>query len=419
LYKKAGARYFVAMANHHDNFDNFNSKYQPWNAVRMGPKKDLIAGWARAAKNNGLPFGVSIHGSHAWTWYEVAQRADMTGPMAGVPYDGKLTKEAGKGAWWEGWDPQALYAQDHVPAQERNMSKMWDWGNGAVPPTKAYIEKFHRRTLQLIDDYGPDLLYFDDSKLPFWPIDPAGLEIAAYMYNHSMKKHGGKLEAVIEGKILEEAQRRAMVWDVERGASNRIEPLPWQTDTCIGNWHYDRRVYDRDGYKSAKTVIHTLADVVSKNGNLLLNIPVRGDGTIDEKEEKVVEGITAWMDKYSEAIYDTRPWKIFGEGPAMAGAAELKAQGFNEGKGKPFTGEDMRFTSKGDLLYVIALGAPIEGKLRIRSLAAGSEHFPGQVGQVSLVGRSQPLVFHRDGEALTVEMPEDIAGEFTYAVKIR
>jgi len=137
LYKKAGARYFVAMANHHDNFDNFNSRYQPWNSTKMGPKKDLIAGWAKAAKNNGLPFGVSIHATHAWTFYEPSQRADKTGSLAGVPYDGKLMKEAGKGAWWEGWDPQALYSQDHAVSQEENIGKIWDWNKGVTLPSKG------------------------------------------------------------------------------------------------------------------------------------------------------------------------------------------------------------------------------------------------------------------------------------------
>ena len=138
-----------------------------------------------------------------------------------------------------------------------------------------------------------------------------------------------------------------MVWDIERGQSNSIEPLHWQTDTCIGNWHYDRPLYNEHGYKTAKTVVHTLIDIVSKNGNLLLNIPVRGDGTIDDDERKVVAGITSWMKINSEAIYSTRPWKIFGEGPAIEDVAPLKAQGFNEGKGKPFTYEDIRFTIKG------------------------------------------------------------------------
>jgi alpha-L-fucosidase len=294
---------------------------------------------------------------------------------------------------------------------------MWDWNNGVTPPGKAYIEKFYLRTLQLIDDYAPDLLYFDDSKLPLWPIDEAGLRIAAYFYNHSIKKHGS-LEAVIAGKILDENQRKALVWDVERGASNRIEELPWQTDTCIGNWHYDRRLYDRDGYKSAKTVIHTLADVVSKNGNLLLNIPVRGDGTIDEKELKVVEGVTAWMHRYSEAIYDTRPWKILGEGPSLEHVAALNAQGFNEGKGKPFTAEDIRFTTKGNDLYAIPLSAPVENKVKIRSLGAGSEYYSGNIGQVTLIGRPEPLTFHREADGLLIDLPQGMEGEFAYALKI-
>jgi alpha-L-fucosidase len=114
LYSNAGAQYFVALANHHDNFDNFDSKYQPWNSVKLGPKKDLIGGWARAARAYGMKFGVSVHASHAWMWYEVAQGADKEGEFAGVPYDGKLTKADGKGKWWDGLDPQDLYAQRHT-----------------------------------------------------------------------------------------------------------------------------------------------------------------------------------------------------------------------------------------------------------------------------------------------------------------
>ncbi len=132
LYKNAGAQYFVALANHHDNFDNYDSKYQPWNSVRLGPKKDLIGGWARAARSNGMKFGVSIHAAHAWMWYEVAQGADKSGPLAGVPYDGKLTKADGKGQWWEGLDPQDLYAQNHTPGKGGDTAKLWDWPTGGT-----------------------------------------------------------------------------------------------------------------------------------------------------------------------------------------------------------------------------------------------------------------------------------------------
>ncbi|WDF57425.1 alpha-L-fucosidase [Mucilaginibacter sp. KACC 22063] len=403
LYKNAGAKYFVGLANHHDNFDLYDSKYQSWNSTRFGPKKDIIKGWAEAAKRNGLPFGVSIHGSHPWTWYEVAQRSDKKGPLAGVPYDGKLTKADGKGKWWDGYDPQELYAQNH-PLSEKSedngsIHRQWAWGNGAYPPSKAYCEKFYNRTIDLINKYEPDLVYFDDTVLPLWPVSDAGLRIAAHMYNRSISKHG-KLTAVINGKILDEQQRKCMVWDIERGQSNSIEPLPWQTDTCIGGWHYERRIYDDNSYKSAKTVIHTLVDVVSKNGNLLLNIPVRGDGSIDEKERAIVGGITDWMHVNSEAIYGTRPWTTFGEGPAMESAAPLSAQGFNEGKGKPFTDKDIRFTTKGKTLYATLLGWPADGEALITSLAG-----KGKVNAVSMLGNNSQLAFKQEQNGLQVKMP--------------
>ncbi|MDP2059616.1 MAG: alpha-L-fucosidase, partial [Flavobacteriaceae bacterium] len=160
LYKRAGAQYFVGMANHHDNLDLYDSKYQPnWNSTKVGPKKDIIGGWAKAAKNQGLPFGVSVHAAHAWSWFETAQRSDKKGPNAGISYDGKTTRADGKGKWWEGLDPQELYAQNH-PLSENSeddgmIHRQWNWGNGVAKPTDAYIEKFYKRTIELIDKYSP------------------------------------------------------------------------------------------------------------------------------------------------------------------------------------------------------------------------------------------------------------------------
>lgn len=405
LYKRAGARYFFAMANHHDNLDMWDSTHQPWNSLAVGPKQDIVGGWARAARENGLRFGVSVHAAHAWLWYETAQGADKSGPLAGVPYDGKLTKADGAGTWWETLDPQELYAQHHEPSADfqdlDQIHHRWHWnGDGSVPST-AYCTKFFNRTVDLIDKYQPDLLYFDDTGLPLWPISDVGLRIAAHFYNSNMAQHDGQLEAVLFGKILDAAQRKCMVWDIERGASNRIEPFPWQTDTCIGGWHYDRGIYDRREYKSAATVIHMLADIVSKNGNLLLNVPVRSDGTIDDQERAVVDGIAQWMQVNSEAIYDTRPWRIFGEGPALAGAAPLSAQGFNEGRGKPFTAADVRYTTKGEALYAILLGVPT-GKIELPALRnAGGQ---GEVvKQVQLVGSAKPVTWEQKASALAID----------------
>jgi alpha-L-fucosidase len=415
LYKNAGAKYFMALANHHDNFDLYNSKYHNWNSTKIGPKKDLVGGWAKAARKQGLHFGVSVHAAHAWSWYETAQRSDKNGPKAGVPYDGKLTKKDGKGKWWEGLDPQELYAQNHALSKESSdnavIHAQWDWGAGVSVPDKAYCEKFFKRTIDLIDKYDPDVVYFDDTVLPLYPISDVGLKIAAHLYNKSIKTKGS-LQAVINGKILNEQQRKCMVWDIERGQSNNIEPLPWQTDTCIGSWHYNKPIFDNHRYKSAKTVIHTLVDVVSKNGNLMLSVPVKGNGTIDSDERKIVEEIGRWMKANSESIYDTRPWNIFGEGPALENTAPLSAQGFNEGKGKPMEAQDIRFVVKGDVLYATVMGWPENGKVLIKNLGSNSQHYKKKISKVELLSTKQALAFEQTAEGLLVSFPENRPAEF-------
>lgn len=410
LYKKAGAKYFVALANHHDNFDCFDSRYQPWNSVRIGPKKDIVGTWARAARKAGLRFGITSHASHAWSWYEVAQGADKTGPLAGVPYDGKLTQADGKGQWWEGLDPQDLYAQNHTPGK----GLVWDWeaDKGSSIPDQAYCEKFYHRTLDLIDKYRPDLLYFDDDVLPLHPISDVGLRIAAHYYNRSMEWHG-RLEAVLNGKNLNPEQRKAMVWDFERGRSAAIEPAPWQTDTCIGEWHYRRSLYENHQYKTTQQVVRMLVDIVSKNGNLLLNIPVRGDGTIDADEEKFLMGMAAWIDVNSEAIFKTRPWKISGEGPV-----QVKGGGFSEGGEERLTAQDFRFTTRGNTLYATAMGWPENGKYLLRVLAAGASGIKGDVKSVRLLGSSAKLPWTRTREGLEISLPAQKPCDHAWALKI-
>jgi alpha-L-fucosidase len=420
LYKKVGAQYFFVMANHHDNFDMYDSKYQPWNSVKVGPHKDIVGDFARAAHEQGLPFGVSVHAAHAWSFYEIAQSADTTGPLAGVPYDGKLTKADGKGQWWDGLDPQDLYAQNHTPSlnfsKANSIHGQWNWGNGASIPDQAYCDKFYNRTIDLVHKYKPDLIYFDDDALPLWPVSDAGLKIAADFYNFNMQQHDGKLEAVLFGKMLSESQQKCLVRDIERGAANKIEAQPWETDTCIGNWHYDRSLYEKNRYKSAKTVIQMLCDIVSKNGDLLLNIPVRGDGSIDDKEQAVLEGIGAWMDVNKECIFDTRPWKIFGEGPASEGAA-LSAQGFNEGKGKPFTAADVRFTTKGNALYAIVLGTP-QQDLQIKSLGTAAKLLDKPIGNITLLGTREKVEWSQTADALTIKAPEKFPNDIAIVFKI-
>jgi alpha-L-fucosidase len=413
LYKKAGAKFFAAMANHHDNTDMFDSTYQPWNSVKIGPKKDIVGGWMKATRDAGLRFAISSHGDRAWAWYQDAQKSDPSGPLAGVPYDGIMTKEQGKGLWWEGLDPQDLYAQYHkIGTYDPELA-------GNPPIDRVYCEKFFNRTVDVINKYQPDLLYFDDNVMPLYPTSDVGPRIAAYLYNTNLARKG-KLEAVMTGKGLTGANaswRKALMYDIERGVSGGAETIPWQTDTCIGSWHYQRSVFDRHTYRTAIQVVQMLIDIVSKNGNLMLSIPVRGEGTIDEDEVKVLEGIAAWMAPNGEGIFATRPWKVYGEGPSTT-AAPTRGQFGGARDFSAYTPEDVRFTAKGDILYAFMMGWPADGKATIKSLAQGSENFPREVAKVELLGAGGPLTFTRNASGLVVNLPETKPNDYAYALKV-
>ncbi len=422
FYKKIGAQYFFALGNHHDNFDLWDSKYQAWNSKNMGPKRDILAEWEQAARKYELPFGISFHADHAWTWYEPSQRYDRNGPKAGVPYDGTLTKADGKGKWWEGYDPQDLYAQNHPMSKgswvDGMIHSQWAWGNGACLPTQEYCTNFYNRTVDAINRYNPDLIYFDVTVVPFYPISDAGLKIAAHFYNHNMATHKGKLEAVMLSKILDENQRKAIVWDVERGAPNEIMEQPWQSCSCIGGWHYNTSIYENNWYKSAADVVKLLVDIVSKNGNLLLSVPLRADGTFDEKEEKILNEFGDWMNINKEAILDTRPWEIFGEGPIAEADIKINAQGFNEGSYSKATAQEIRFTQTKKDLYATVLAWPTEKQILIKSLSDESKLFPGKISRVELLGYGK-VSFTRRDKGLLINMPDKQVNKIAPVFKIK
>lgn len=422
FYKKIGAQYFFALGNHHDNFDLWDSKYQAWNSKNMGPKRDILAEWEQAARKYELPFGISFHADHAWTWYEPSQRYDRNGPKAGVPYDGTLTKADGKGKWWEGYDPQDLYAQNHPMSKgswvDGMIHSQWAWGNGASLPTQEYCTNFYDRTVDAINRYNPDLIYFDVTVVPFYPISDAGLKIAAHFYNHNMATHKGKLEAVMLSKILDENQRKAIVWDVERGAPNEIMEQPWQSCSCIGGWHYNTSIYENNWYKSAADVVKLLVDIVSKNGNLLLSVPLRADGTFDEKEEKILNEFGDWMNINKEAILDTRPWEIFGEGPIAEADIKINAQGFNEGSYSKATAQEIRFTQTKKDLYATVLAWPTEKQILIKSLSDESKLFLGKISRVELLGYGK-VSFTRTDKGLLINMPDKQINKIAPVFKIK
>jgi alpha-L-fucosidase len=415
-YRKAGARYFMAMANHHDNLDLFDSRHHAWNSVRVGPRRDIVGTWGNLVRQTDLKFAVSNHSSHAWHWWQTAYGYDTQGPMKGRRYDAYwLRRHHGKGKYWEGLDPQELYTgPTYVPPagiDSPDAMRKWhddrsgQWIEDVPPARRAFATKWLLRQMDLVEKYRPDMVYFDDHQLPF---GQTGLDAVAHFYTKSLAWRGEM--GVVTAKRLTELQTRAIVQDVERGFVAGIMQQPWQTDTCIGQWHYDRPLYERNGYMGAKQVIQRLADVVSKNGNLMLNIPVRGDGTIDEKEEAILDQIAAWNARNGKAIFGTRPWRTFGEGPTKPPTGHMA-----EGEAKPFTGEDVRFTTKDGVLYAIFLDWP-QGEAAISSLA--SNRVGGRIEHVALVG-GPDLKFVQAPDRLRIKLPQPTIEQFVPVVQIQ
>lgn len=386
-YKNAGAKLFISLANHHDGFDAWDSKHHPWNSASYGPHRDVVGTWAAAARKQGLRFGVTVHQGRNWWWFQPSHGADKTGALAGVPYDGAMTKSEGKSEWWQGLDPQRLYGAKHPIA---------------ALPDASYVKNFYDRVRDLIDQHDPDLLYFDNALLPLgW----GGMNVGAYFYNHNLKTHGGKMEAVLNIKNVPDHLLKTVVADYERGLTSGIMPYTWQSETCIGEWHYNRRLYEKageyGGYLPPRDVLHWLIDTVSKNGTFILNVPGRPDGTIDSKEMAIVDQIGAWMKMNGEAIYETRPWKVFGEGPNQVQSGSFKGDSISA-----LGPKDIRFTRNkaNNVVYAIFLGWP-EGQTQIASLGTGSKTQPGKIEHVSLLGTGAPMKWKQTADSLQVTLP--------------
>jgi alpha-L-fucosidase len=387
LYKRAGAKYFVSMGVHHDNFDLWNSRHTRWNSVQMGPKKDIVGLFKKAAHKHGLKFGVSEHLWITYKWFSTSHGSDKEGPLAGVPYDGA----------------DAQFADLYCDSED--IHTKLDWDERGIP--ESWKRHWFARIKDLVDQYKPDLLWCD-GHIPF---DNWGLGLVAHYYNVDARNHSGKVQGVYSSKRRQDSAIGTCILDVERGIVETIWPLPWQTSTCIGNWHYNKRVK----YMRPKMVIDILLDVVSRNGNLLLNFPLPNNGMLDGEELKILDEITKWMTVNSEAIHATRPWKIFGIGP---GAESREATGsFSEGKRKDLTAEDIRFTSKGNSIYAFVMGWP-EKQIVIGPLGTKSQYDVGKIGNVELLGRGK-VQFVQEADGLKVELPEEKPCDYAITLKIR
>ena len=368
LFKRAGARYFCPCAVHHDNFDLWNSRHHRWNAVEMGPRQDITGLWREAALRKGLRFGVTTHLARSYSWFNVSKGADHEGPLAGVPYDGADPRYAD------------FYHEPHDDTDLRH----------PLNPSEAWRKTWAARIIDLVDAYQPDHLYFDGA-LPFQGDDGyrTGMEVVAHYYNQSVRKYG-RQQCVM---CLKDVPDHGLyvpgiaTLDLERKRAETALPEPWQTDTSIGPWGYNAL----RPYRSVVEIVHELVDIVSKNGNMLLNVPPKADGTLDQETERILANIGRWLDVNGEAIYGTRPWRV---------AAE----------------DEVRYTSKGNALYAITLGWPGTSVV-LRSLGE-AQAGDARVQAVSMLGSRETLLWSRDAKGLTIQAPNEKPCPYAYAFKI-
>ncbi len=388
LFVAAGAKYFVGQAMHHDNFDNFDSAHNPWNSVNVGPKRDIVGLWRDAARAHGLPFGLSEHLGASFNWSAVNKGSDKTGPYAGIPYDGNDPEFASLYYRNQGYSMERGWYEDEEQTRIDPVSGSKHGSRDGWYTSDAEFQRhWFARIKDVIDKYQPDLLY-SDGGVPFGEI---GLRIIAHLYNTSASRHGSN-QAVYNQKDVDPAIYTLGVLDIERGQRENIAELPWQTDTSVGDWFYNVK----DVYKTPRQMLETLVDIVSKNGNLLLNIPQRPDGTLDDECDYLLRQMAVWMTDNGEGIFGTRPWDIAGEG-AKEGA---EGGAFREGAVK-WTSEDFRFTRKGDTVYAYQMRQPENGQALIRALASGRTR---RVAAVRLLGQGN-IAFEQTGEGLQITLP--------------
>ena len=381
LFKEAGAKFVVPVAEHHDGFPMYDTALSRWCAAQMGPQRDLMGELATATRKAGLVFGLSSHRAEHW-WFMNGGRAfdsDVNDP-AYQDFYGPATPMTG--------DEQAAHKLDARPY-----------------PDAAFLDDWLLRICELIDKYEPQLIWFDwwighEAFKPYLP------KFAAYYYNRGAQWQRG---VAVNYKFVAFPEGSAVL-DIERGQLANIRPTLWQNDTSVAknSWGYT----ENQAYKTVDSLIDDLVDIVSKNGALLLNIGPKADGTIPEPEQQMLREIGQWLQVNGEAIYNTRAWKIFGEGPT-----EVSEGSFMDTKRAPFTGEDIRFTTKGDTLYAIALAWPGE-KMTIRSLGTAAGLFEQTIDNVSLLGHAGPLTWTRNEQGLLIDLPAHQPGEHAFAVKI-
>ena len=363
LFARSGAKFAGPVVVHHDNFAMWDSALTRWNSKAMGPKRDITGELENAIRKRGMKFITTFHHGFAWRYFEPAFAFDAA--------DGKNSD---------------LYTEPHDPKD---------------PPSRRFQDTWLAMVDEVLDKYQPDLIWFD-FELNAVITPEYQRRMFASVYNWAAVNHR---EIGVTHKFREIHQHTGIL-DFERGREDRLTAYAWLTDTAIGPWFHHEVL----GYRSTDELVDVLVDIVSKNGCMLLNVGPRADGTIPEKAKPILLGIGDWLRINGEAIYSTRPWTVFGEGPTRM----TKRGGFTEGQEKAFTAQDIRFTTKGDSVYAIALAWPESSQLVVRSLPKAA----GRVSEVRLLGHTSPVVWSQTDAGLLVKLPATKPCEHAYVLKI-
>ena len=411
LFARAGARYVVPVAEHCDGFSMYASDVNPWNAARMGPHRDVVGELATATRAHGLHFGLSSHTAEHWWWYGAGRTfpsdvRDMSTTAAnGLPPTEMLYGPAAPMAL-----PTDSGPQDRKAEPDPSHLEKWQ------PPSQAFVEEWLAKSTELVDKYHPEFVYFD-----WWigqpTFKPALQQFAAYYYDRSREE---RVQPVLTYKE-ESMPANVATLDIERGKLDTLRLLPWQTDTSVSihSWGYA----ENDEYRTAKSLVHQLVDTVSKNGNLLLNVGPKADGTIPDEARKVLLEMGDWLHVNGEAIYNTRPFSVFGEGPTKAARNSTE-------KNKDiqtYTAEDIRFTtgklaSGEPVTYAILLGWPTDGKLTVHTLFKDNPYLDASVCRVDLLGSTARPSYTQTPTGLHVALPTTAAaaglGDMAYVLRV-
>jgi len=383
LFKDAGAQYVVPVAEHHDGFSMYDSGLSDWTVVKMGPKRDTLAELAAAVRAQGLHFGLSSHRAEHNFFFDGGRaiRSDVNDPKYASLY--------GPAHQWFAAGGDAHGLEDD-----------WTW------VSEAWTRDWLARDTELVEKYKPEIVYFD-----WWIGQPnfrrAVTEFAAFYYNYA-SAHG--YTGVIDFKDYS-LNWKSGTRDFERGQQDKIIGDHWQTDTSISNasWGY----IDNDTFKTPDFLVHQLIDIVSKNGNLLLNFGPRSDGTIPDEIRSTLLEMGAWLKINGEAIYSTESWKTFGEGPT-----QVKAGAFHDTDTKPYTAEDFRFTAKAANVYVIGMACPADSKATIHSLGWAHEGAAFPIAKVELLGSTEKVTWTQSASALEVTLPSGAACKYAYTLRL-